>query len=309
MSGRYRKLSIRANTKTSCVKEKRAIWRVIKDRGIPLPANCRRFLALEDNKADLARFLSEELITHAPHNKTIVVSGGFPKEEEVQCSNPAADITALQSNNEEVDTRVILHAIHYHRLFDNIVVSARHTDVPLLLLAHLNHITCTVRLWMGTSKKPNTFLLIKSLKIFHKVQKGRYCSSMQSLVVILPPTSVVILRRTAWKDFKENSELLLSLEDGDLTTETIKCAEVFICKLYKVSVESVDRPRFLLFAKMGTSEKLPPTSDAFKYHVMRSHFQTMVWRQAINPIQSLPKPEDMGWRIDGDHLVYRSLCH
>ena len=91
--------------------------------------------------------------------------------------------------------------------------------------------------------------------------------------------------------------------DGDLATETIKCAEVFICELYKVSVESIDKARFLLFAKMGTPEKLSPISDAFKYHVIRSHSQTMVWRQAINPIQSLPKPEDMGWRIDGDQLV------
>ena len=110
-------------------------------------------------------------------------------------------------------------------------------------------------------------------------------------------------KMTAWKVFEENFELLLSLGDGDLATETIKCAEVFICKLYKVSVESVDKVRFPLFAKMGTPEKLPPTTDAFKYHVMRSHFQTMVWRQAINPIQSLPKPEDIGWRIDGDQPV------
>ena len=110
-------------------------------------------------------------------------------------------------------------------------------------------------------------------------------------------------KMTAWKVFEENFELLLSLGDGDLATETIKCAEVFICELYKVSVESIDKARFLLFAKMGTPEKLSPISDAFKYHVIRSHSQTMVWRQAINPIQSLPKPEDMGWRIDGDQLV------
>jgi hypothetical protein len=59
---------------------------VIEGRDVPLPANWLNFLALGDNKADLARFLSEELIAQAPQ-KTVTVSGGFNDEEEVQCSN------------------------------------------------------------------------------------------------------------------------------------------------------------------------------------------------------------------------------
>ena len=73
--------------------------------------------------------------------------------------------------------RVVLHAIHHNRLFDNIIVSARNTDVLLLLLAHLNYIICTLWLWVGTSKKPKYIPVNKVFEIFHKVQKGRYCSS------------------------------------------------------------------------------------------------------------------------------------
>ena len=41
------------------------------------------FLALGENKADLARFLSEELIDKAPPDVTLVVSGGCKYEEKV----------------------------------------------------------------------------------------------------------------------------------------------------------------------------------------------------------------------------------
>ena len=76
-----------------------------------------------------------------------------------------------------------------------------------------------------------------------------------------------------------------------------------MCKLYNVSTQSANKARCMLFAKVADTDKLPPTSDAFKYHAMRVHFQSMVWRQANIPIQRLPRPEDMGWKIEENCLV------
>ena len=59
-------------------------------------------MTLSENKADLAQFLSEELIVNAPENKEIVVSGGLADEEEVKCSKAAVDTsctTALRCNH------------------------------------------------------------------------------------------------------------------------------------------------------------------------------------------------------------------
>jgi hypothetical protein len=44
---------------------------------------------------------------------------------------------------------------------DNVVISARDTDVLLLLLAHKERITSKVWLWAGTSKKPKYIPLDK----------------------------------------------------------------------------------------------------------------------------------------------------
>jgi len=54
------------------------------DGSVPLPQSWPNFLALPDNKSDLARFLWEHTILNAPPNKVVVASGGFVDEREVQ---------------------------------------------------------------------------------------------------------------------------------------------------------------------------------------------------------------------------------
>ena len=42
---------------------------MIESRDVPLPRNWEGFITLAENKADLARFLSEEIIAQAPRDK------------------------------------------------------------------------------------------------------------------------------------------------------------------------------------------------------------------------------------------------
>ena len=50
------------------------IQRVIEDGTVPLPRSWSNVLALDENKPDLARFLSEKLLAGAPVSKIIIVS-------------------------------------------------------------------------------------------------------------------------------------------------------------------------------------------------------------------------------------------
>ena len=59
---RYRQLSIKASTRLRQKKTSGPIRRVIESGLVPLPKCWSNFLALPENKADLARFLSEELL-------------------------------------------------------------------------------------------------------------------------------------------------------------------------------------------------------------------------------------------------------
>ena len=153
---RYRKHSIKATTRSRRSKgSARPVRRVIEGREVPLPIKWQAFLALGENKSDLARFLSDELVRQAPGNITMVVSGGCADEEDVLCTDPALDVAILRSNHEEADTRFVLHAVNLNGIVDNILVSAKDTDVIILLLAHLSKIRSKVWIWAGTSKNTN----------------------------------------------------------------------------------------------------------------------------------------------------------
>ena len=58
-----------------------------------------------------------------------------------------------------------------------------------------------------------------------------------------------------------------------------------------------------MFVKGMTIERLPPTRDALYLHIRRSHYQTLVWRQAHLQYPILPQPEILGWKMEGHYLV------
>lgn len=74
---RYREESIKSGTRTKRTKTSRPIRRLVEGRSVPLPNSWANFIALPENKADLARFLAEELLAGAPNDKLVVVAGCF----------------------------------------------------------------------------------------------------------------------------------------------------------------------------------------------------------------------------------------
>ena len=67
----YRRHSIKATTRSQRSKNTlRPVHRVIEGREVLLPMKWQAFLALRDNKADLAQFLSDKRIAQAPADTT-----------------------------------------------------------------------------------------------------------------------------------------------------------------------------------------------------------------------------------------------
>ena len=87
------------------------IRKSIDDRKVPLTTTLKEytsFLSVGENKADLQRFLGEELLANGPSNKIIIVVGTFEDEEEVT-STHNTDICSLMCKHEEADNRIIQH--------------------------------------------------------------------------------------------------------------------------------------------------------------------------------------------------------
>lgn len=110
-------------------------------------------------------------------------------------------------------------------------------------------------------------------------------------------------KRSAWKIFIEYHHLLCNLGIGVLIEDTMKSAEKFVCRMYDVHrTDSVDAARHVLFCKTGKPEAMCPTSDALRFHLMRVHYQTMVWRLSHTAMPDLPAPVDMGWELQDSGL-------
>ena len=257
-------------------------------------------MVLPENKADLARFLSEQLITRAPESKEIVTAGGFRDELEAHSSRATTQLLHLHANHEEADTRLALHAMNVTS--DVVVVSARDTDVLIILVSHFHRMQCK-ELWM----KAGTFKKQKYIPV-HDVVCNLPANCLQALIPFhaltgCDTTSYISghTKASAWKVFKEHHILLQNLGEGHCDEDEMKNAEKFICYLYNASSAcSVNEARHLLFFKKGKPEALPPTSDALHHHIKRAHYQSIVWKKANHPVQELPSPCDWGWELTTD---------
>ena len=227
--------------------------------------------------------------------KIVVVSGGFDDEKEVRCSkSTAVNLKTLQSSHEEADIRFVLHAIHHNGKVNDVVICARDTDVLLLLLAHKERITSKVWLWAGTSKKPK---YIPIDQVFNNLPPSTKRGQLQFHAITGCDTTSYLSghsKTTVWKVFLENFELLLPLGEGALEEDKLKSAEKFVCKIYNRGAESTDMARFILFGRVGAPEKLPPTSDALRYHVMRAIIKPRYGAKLIFQLQFYPNLRNRG---------------
>lgn len=306
---RYQDMSIKSDTREKRVGKTRPIRRVISSRDVKLPSNFQSFLSLSANKADLASFLSEALVKMAPElqpSQELVISGGFVDVMKVWTSSDRKN-HSLSSNHEEADTRIVLHAKDaLLEGYQRCVIQCRDTDVLVLALGHRSSLPPEV--WMSTglkSKKPFipvhkielSELQLKTIIPFHALTGCDTVSQFAS-----------IGKKTAWKIFREDSSAsyLLQLGSKDINAEMLQQVEKFVCQLYLrgTGITEINQVRKEMFlASKKSLDALPPTKDALDLHIQRANYQSLVWKQALTPVQDLPEVTSSGWIVnDGGDL-------
>ncbi|KAL8592266.1 hypothetical protein ACOMHN_036900 [Nucella lapillus] len=247
-----------------------------------------------------------KLILKAPNDKTVVAAGGFSNEERAETSDPRVDVEHLEARHIEADTRIILHCVNSQAA--SIVVSARDTDVLVLLLAHFHKMPCQ-KVWMKTgTAKQRKYLPVHTI-VEHLRLHQDALEALPAFHALTSSDTTSYLaghtKKTCWVTFKEHYRLMQCLgEDPDLRDKTIQEAEEFVCKLYGVSdTSNINEARCKLFVKGVIPEKLPPTKNALSHHIRRAHFQAKVWRQAHLQHPVLPPTATMGWTREAETLV------
>ena len=303
---RYYEHSIKSGTRERLGQGLVPIRRPIESRDVPLPEKWENFIAHEENKADLARFLSQQLILRAPSKNTIIAAGGFNNEEKVEASNTNIDIDGLEAKHEEADTRAVLHCINSKST--SIVVSSRDTNILVLLVANFHLMSCQ-QLWMkaGTARKRK---YIPVHAIVEKLQmKPQVLQLLPAFHVLTGSDSTSYIaghtKKTCWDVFLQHNYLLNGLgADTVLTDHTVQAAEVFFCKVYgAMNADNINEVRSNMLVKGMPIERLPPMRDSLYFYIQRSHYQALVWRQAHLQHPLLPPPETMGWKMEGTSLI------
>ena len=179
-----------------------------------------------------------------------------------------------------------------------------------VLLAHFQNIRCR-ELWFQTGMKDKARfipihtlqsslgpLLSKALPAYHTLKGCDTTSAFSG-----------IGKRKSWKVLFNDSEAqqqLASLGEEPLAQESqLQSCEEFVCSLYttaKKIAKTDDARHFLFCQKNKTTDNLPPTSDCLSHHIKRANFQTYIWNTALCPMQNLPSPDGLWWKLENDVL-------
>ena len=124
----------------------------------PIPKQWSKYIANPQNKINLCDFLTWTFCNNGNErlavNKQLVIGGGYKEGEKAVCvtCTAAEDVEMLESNHEEADTRLLLHAKYAARPRSRIIIQSPDTDVLVLCVAHFDEIAFE-ELWFRTGVK------------------------------------------------------------------------------------------------------------------------------------------------------------
>ena len=217
----------------------------------------------------------------------------------------------LCSNQEEADTKVILHSKHaFDRSPEKTVIvrsPSGDTDIIVLMInmfiEHPEHFFID----SGSGKNRKGFRLNqinmdsevkKSLIGFHAFTGNDYVSSFYNKGKTL-----------CWKVLEKNPKFREAFQDlgstWELDDKTFDLLNEYVCKLYGYQKKNVNQVRYHLFQKKYEKEEkiidismLPPCESVLLLHAKRANFVAKILRSSNEPQVEIPDISMHGWDVN-----------
>ena len=278
------------------------------------PRQWQKFLSLGENKTQLAHFLFKEWSSKKYARKLrfrkFVVSHGeechlLSVQENQIISEPVED---LFSNQEEADTRLLLHAKNAaDEGHSKIIIKSSDVDVEVLFIHHAKEISASLFILSGTKSR------MRYIDISQIVENlgDDICNALIGLHAFTGCDSVCAFvgkgKKAAFTLIKKQDHFCETMKDlGDspeVSDDLFKGCEKFVCALYGGKGSDVNKLRYSKFcATNAQSSRLPPTKDALKKHTQRANYQAAVWKLALYPKPEMPSPNGHGWIVENDDI-------
>lgn len=270
---------------------------------VPVPKNWNDFLSNINNKNELVNYIIQVWSRSLHRIPTGVSLFCSAKEVCILRSSSHQNCEKLTSNQDEADTRLILHAADALSESELVVIRSVDTDVIIIVLHHFHSV-------LNERSEKDVIMLIGM------GQHKRYISLYQLATNIPPAISINLLSlhaltgcdsvssifRVSKKramDVLEKGSYDLSLGPEDwapLSEDTYRECERFISHLYG-SYDNATEARYKTIAlkNVAGEAQLPPSQNALQYHIKRANYQVTLWKLALSPM-ILPQPTSMhGW--------------
>ena len=253
------------------------------------------------NKNSLVKFVCNEWRKEEYRNKIrqkdLYVTDGV---EVIKLSSTAiTTIQELNSNHEEADTRMVLHATHASSDSNPIVISSPDTDVFVICLVFQHIINLDIFFLTGVKNSRRTIdisAVAENIFVTLNLCEASKEMIMESLIGLHSFTGCDTTSAFAGRG--KVKPLTLMLKDQDyvetcsllgkeihLQEELVVQIKRFVCHMYGwKGIHSLREIQYKMYCQSGgkiACEKLPPCDDVLELHIMRANYQTFIWRQSL----------------------------
>ena len=282
-----------------------------------IPRNFSDFLKNDDNKTRLIELIKDEFVKHSQNYLLQLLSSEVIyfsidglclqiKQERV------IEASQLSSNQEETDTKVLLHANHvlHENIDQNFVLRSPSGDIDINILCIAMFPLQAERIWIdyGTGDnrkvlKLNSIDMGEEKKLallgFHAATGNDYVSSFFRRG-----------KKKAWKLVEKYSRfktMFSSLGNSwEINENNLRVFEEFVFHLYGGKEKSVDKLRYNKFEavyrkknKIQDLSLLPPCLRSLLLHLKRSNYIARIWKLCFQAVIDFQDISNHDWNSDG----------
>lgn len=256
--------------------------------GQPLPQQWKKFLNDGKNKEALVAYFYQawgKMLSSDLQGVKVYLAHGMKchafqintsPNELVKCE----EVISLNSNHEEADTRMFLHAAYESAANSDVIICSPDTDVFIIGLT-LQHLI-NAKLFFNTGRGSN--LRTISFASLSQNISSEVCGALIGLHCFTGCDSTSAFygkgKKKALKLLLSNKEFCATFkrlgEDFEVTADLRAQLELFTCMLYGQSnTQSVNIARYNMFRLANKSEfGMPPNQDALLEHTKRANYQS-----------------------------------
>jgi len=288
---------------------------------LPIPP-WKPFIANQKNKAAIQNYLADSWTTHhkeMPQGVKLILGGMYNEAHKsvVITTDGSHVIPDLQcEDHEEADTRIFAHIAYCVSQFGytRIVVQATDTDILVLAVYYSVRIPGLRELWVNKGSKYipcHTIASVLAEKYNLSVQLATSALLCGHIMSGCDTVSYAFGKgkrkafQTVMLHASELTEMVQFGEDSlNVSPEVVTACRAFFIKLYCDFSGDLNQLRAHLFGRNKVDiRKLPPTENAFQYHMYRGLYQIATCKRSHRSTLHLPDATSFGRQILTGNLV------